>query len=174
MKHRQRIAVWGLCAVTLLGIAESASAQLQARNCPQVENQLVFVALSQSTAFRLSVTELGEGEVSIFQFPLNGSLEQAGPSPLDFVFIPEAGFDGSTDFTYRVIPPLGCPRSVQLGRVTLAAGTAPGTPVGFATPADIDVHLCGIGLFAPMAIGCGFLGALILRRKRGVRAGTLP
>ncbi len=118
----------------------------QTRNCPVVRDQLVVLEPDRPTAFQLNVFDLGDGEVGIFQFPLGGILQQTGPTPLDFVFVPNEDFNGTTEFTYRVTPPFGCPASVELGRVTLAGGTSIGTAAGLAQP------VCGIGLFTPAAM----------------------
>lgn len=153
------------CAITFAIGADFARAQFLGRNCPTVEDQLVVIDRNQPTAFRLRVRDLGDGDVSVFQFPLGGVLEQAGPTPLDFVFIPETDFNGTTTFTYRLTPPFECPRSVQLGRVTLAGGTTTGTAVGL--PAESRPLLCGVSLFGPLAITIGLIGATNrLRRKR--------
>ncbi len=140
---------------TLVVCTDQAAAQT--RNCPIVADQLVLVDQAGPTAIRLDVANLGDGDVSIFQFPLGGILQQTGPTPLDFVFVPEEDFNGTTDFTYRVTPPFGCPRSVQLGHVTIAGGTATGTAAGLAPP------VCGIGLFTPAVMLLTF--AAISRRR---------
>jgi len=145
----------------------TAAAQVEGRNCPVVEDQLVIVDPIRPTPFRLRVADLGEGQISIFQFPLRGTLQPTGPTPLDFVFVPAADFDGTTTFTFRLVPPPGCPRSVQLGRVTLAGGQAAGTATGLA-PA-MNPTLCGIGLFGPLLLAAAFttlLGTARFRRRR--------
>lgn len=139
----------------------AATARAQVRLCPQLEDQRVLVEEGRPTAFRVRVTGLGDGDISIFQFPLRGILQQAGPTPLDFVFVPAAGFNGTTEFAYRVIPPADCDQTnVLIGRVTLAGGTAPGTAVGLAPPPG----LCGIG-----PLGLALLGAGLA--ARAARAG---
>ncbi|MFQ5495330.1 MAG: hypothetical protein ACE5EX_08090 [Phycisphaerae bacterium] len=164
MQHRPTIVAMVAAAVLSTIGVDIASAQTQPRNCPTVEDQVVTINLNQPTAFRLRVREAAESTVSIFQFPLQGSLQQAGPTPLDFVFVPAPDFDGSTTFTYRVVPPVGCPRSVQLGRVTLTGGNAAGTAVGLAPPPVPTA--CGVGLAGPALLCCGLLGLGLIRRRR--------
>lgn len=111
----------GAAIIVALCITPSALGQI---NCPTQADQAVIVPQGRPVAFRLRVSDLGDGMVSIFQYPAGGILEQTGPTPLDFVFVPQLDFRGTTTFTYRLTPPSGCPRTVQLGRVTLASGNA--------------------------------------------------
>ncbi|MFQ5502602.1 MAG: hypothetical protein ACE5EQ_09940 [Phycisphaerae bacterium] len=123
----------------------------QFRRCPEVRDQLVMVEQGRPTAFRLDVSGLGDGDVGVFQFPARGILEQSGPGPLDFVFLPAADFNGTTEFTYRVIQSVDCDRDgVQFGRVTLVGGTAAGTAIGLAPPPTF----CGVGPIGLLMLGC--------------------
>ncbi|MCG8404566.1 MAG: hypothetical protein MI923_05150 [Phycisphaerales bacterium] len=167
MNHTTIVIALVFCAVAFAA-PDVATAQFQGRNCPIVEDQLVVIDRNQPTAFSLRVADLGDGDVSIFQFPLGGILEQSGATPLDFVFVPDINFNGTTSFTYRLTPPRNCPRGVQLGRVTLAGGTASGTAGGLSvdpSPGSSPL-LCGVGLFGPLTIGIGLIG-LSHRRRRG-------
>ena len=130
----------------------------QARNCPTSADQIVTVAAGHPTTFRLNVTDLGNGRITIFQYPLGGVLQQTGATPLDFVFTPQFGFNGSTEFTYRIQPPFDCPGSVQLGRVTLVGGFADSTAVGLVP--TVAPTVCGIGLFAPALLSMICMGLI--------------
>ncbi len=153
-------------AIILLDVA-AAAAQHSTRNCPDVEDQLVIVDQFQPTRFRLRVTDADDSTVGIFQFPLGGALLQPGPTSLDFVFVPAEGFSGSTLFTYRVIPPRDCPRSVRLGRVTLAGGTGEGTAPGLApTQQQSD---CGTSLVILLTPALAFYLPLRIRAARSWR-----
>ncbi|RIK68140.1 MAG: hypothetical protein DCC65_04795 [Planctomycetota bacterium] len=136
-------------------------------NCPKLSDQLVLVTTAQPVAFQLDVTDLGTGTVSVFQYPLGGILEQVGP--LEFVFVPQLDFRGTTQLTYRVTTPVGCPQASLLGRVTLAGGNAGSleeenatTAIGLVEPpkepdlfelvaVGIVSSACGLG-FAPMSV----------------------
>lgn len=151
----------GAAVISATCMTSPASGQI---NCPTQADQAVIVPHGRPVAFRLLVNDLGVGTVSIFQFPAGGILEQTGPTPLDFVFVPQLDFRGTTTFTYRLTPPFGCPRTVQLGRVTLASGnagsleeenatTASGVVDPPAEPGLIDLvaaglisNACGVGL----------------------------
>lgn len=183
----RRCAVIAAAAVAFLAAVRNASAEI---NCPKLADQLVIVPTSGPIAFQLDVFDLGDGTVNIFQYPQGGILEQTGPTPLDFVFVPQSDFRGTTTFTYRLTPPVGCPRSVQLGRVTLAGGTAGSVAEGDATtasglvepppdPTFLEVvggaligHVCGLS-FVPMTL-CTFGAMLSARwlRRRPRRPGT--
>jgi len=159
-----------LLALRLISAPANLRAQAEApdRNCPENADQVIAVTPGQPAIFRIAVHHLGDGQVSIFQYPLGGSLQQSGPTPLDFVFIPQQDFNGSTDLTYRVIPPFGCPRTVQLGRVTLVGGHADSTAVGLVP--TVPSTLCGIGSFAPL----GIVGITLFRTQRRGRRTREP
>ena len=164
-----------ICAIIL---TSTAAAQ---QNCPTQSDQAVIVPPGRPVAFRLLVSDLGQGAVSIFQYPAGGILEQTGPSPLDFIFVPQLDFRGTTVFTYRLTPPSGCPRSVVLGRVTLASGnagslaeqnetTASGVVDPPAQPGLFDLiaaglisSACGVGI-VPMGLIAGM--AMLLGKRR--------
>lgn len=138
------------------------------RNCPTFENQSVIISKGGPTAFRLNVTDLGDGTVSIFQFPLGGILQQPGPTPLDFIFVPMPDFGGTTTFTYRLTPPVGCGHGVQLGKVTLAGGVSDGTDYGLNEPPKEDpnqwlIDLCGAGL--PLLFPFTIFGMFVTRSR---------
>src|SRR4051812_38503419 len=96
----------------------------ETRNCPIGFDQLIVV-YGQPVAFQLHVENYNaQAAVSIFQYPLGGILEQDGPTPLDFVFVPTADFRGTTTFTYRLSLPDGCASPTQLKTVTFAGAPA--------------------------------------------------
>lgn len=165
----------------VLSVVLLASTAIAEVNCPSLVDQTVVVPQGRPVTFRLLVSELGDGTVSIFQYPAGGILEQSGATPLDFVFVPQIDFRGTTTFTYRLTPPVGCPRSVQLGRVTLASGNAGSlaednatTASGVVNPprepglfdlvaAGLISNACGVG-FAPFGMLTAI--ALISGRRR--------
>jgi len=134
----------------LAGSGCISSARAEDRNCPVARDQLVVVTPGQPAAFRLDVTNPDNAIASVFQYPLEGSLSQPGPTPLDFVFVPTRYFSGTTTFTYRLTPKPGCNVGTQLATVTLVGGTAGGTSDGLAI-SDPATGLCGAGLL-PMAL----------------------
>jgi hypothetical protein len=158
MGVRFRRCAVALCAAALFAVASIARAE-PARNCPAITDQFIVISKTQPTAFRLNVFNLGDSTVSIFQFPLGGILQQPGPTPLDFVFVPMPDFGGTTTFAYRLIPPPGCSIDYPIGHVTLAGGTADGTDAGLNQP-PIE-ELCGEGfpLFFPFTL-FGFFAAV--------------
>lgn len=149
-----------LCAIVLGSLILLSTARAEPPpNCPKLANQSVIISKSGPTAFQLNVTDLGRGTISIFQFPLGGILQQPGPTPLDFVFVPNPDFGGTTTFTYRLTPPVGCDRGMQMGKVTLAGGVSDGTDFGLNEPPKEDpnqwlLDLCGTGLqlLLPMTV----------------------
>jgi hypothetical protein len=158
-----------LAAAAMLA-AWSPAARGQGRNCPSVVDQLVPVTPGTAAAFRLNVVNGEAGGISVFQYPLGGVLQSAGPTALDFVFIPTAGFAGTTTFTYRLTPPSECGGGAMLGRVTLVAGPAQGTASGLAVH-DPARGLCGAGLL-PLAMSCGMIASGGCRRRRGRKRGS--
>lgn len=165
-----------LCALvalkaTLPGVPAPQSADAQTRNCPEAYDQFVGVS-GGAVAFRLHIDNPDDSRISIFQYPLGGILEQTGPTDLDYVFVPSADFRGTTTFTYRLIPPLGCTRSTQLGRVTLAGGPLPGgsidtAPSGLVPPPEAPAT-CGV-LPLPLFASAGAVGFAARRRSRRTR-----
>jgi len=131
--------------------------------CPVAEDDLVIVEADRPAEIHLPVANLGDGDVTIFQHPLGGLLHAAGPSLLDYVFIPDSDFRGSTTLVYRVTPAGECPDSFLLGTVTLAVGAG-------ATSLDlggrVSVALCGIGFASPLLAAAMLLGLSRIRRRR--------
>ena len=172
------------CAAAIWAIILTSTAAAQ-QNCPTQSDQAVIVPVGRPVAFRLLVNNLGEGGISIFQYPAGGILEQTGPSPLDFVFVPQLDFRGTTAFTYRLTPPSGCPRNVVLGRVTLAGGnagslaeqnetTASGVVDPPAQPGLFDLvaaglisSACGVGIVPMGLIAC--VAMLIGKRRMNAK-----
>lgn len=166
MKQQPMRHVFALCAALMLAQSVAMDVRAQDGICPDIQDQLVIVTESQPTAFRLDVKNLGDAKVSIFQFPLRGILEQTGPSPLDYAFVPGANFNGTTSLVYRVSPPLSCPGGEMLGRVTFAGGTAEGTAIGLVP----ETGVCGVGAIG-LAVA-GFAVAVIRRAGRRRRAAS--
>jgi len=151
MKPKRAIVAASCLSFILVNLTNISMSHAQLQRCPEIRDQLVIVEQGQPTAFRLDVRGLGDGDVGVFQFPARGILEQTGPGPLDFVFLPAADFNGTTEFTYRVIQSVDCDRAgVQLGRVTLVGGTAAGTAIGLAPPPTF----CGVGPIGLLMLGC--------------------
>lgn len=123
----------GAILLTLHAFLSGANIAEAQVNCPRQADQVVIVPHNQPVAFRILVSDLGVGTISVFQYPQGGILEQTGPTPLDFVFVPQLDFRGTTTFTYRLTPPVGCPRGTLLGHVTLAGGNAGSQAEGNAT-----------------------------------------
>lgn len=146
----------------LAGIAASPlRADDDDRNCPKVFDQFVYVQPGIVSAFRLHVQNADASQVSIFQYPLGGILEPTGPTPLDFVFVPEADFGGTTTFTYRVQTPVGCGSRSILGHVTLAGGVADGTAAEMPVPSQTG-GACGLGYLGMVS---AFFGCFVMRRS---------
>jgi len=119
--------------------AASAEAQFHEPTCPTVTNQTVSVAADRTTTIELNIENLGGGRVSIFQYPYGGDLEQSGSDPIEFIFIPDDGFSGTTTFMYRVTPESGCRKGALLGTVTLVGPTTGRQYV------KQNVKACGVG-----------------------------
>lgn len=156
----RRFVVFALFVCAAIG-SNAAQSHAQGRNCPESADQIVVVTPGQPVSFRLDVENLGDAQLSVFQYPLGGVLQQNPSSPLDFVFVPKIGFNGTTEMTYRIIPPFDCPRTVQLNRVQLVGGFTDGTAPGLVP--TLPPTLCGIGSFAPLAM------ALLLISTRAIR-----
>lgn len=160
----RRFALIALVAIGTLSSAVTAFAQ--GRNCPESHDQTIALTPGHPTTFRLDVENGESAQISIFQYPLGGVLQQTGASPLEFVFTPQYGFNGSTEFTYRIIPPYDCNRTVQLGRVQLVGGYSDSTAAGLVP--TVPHSVCGVGSFAPLALSVVMIATAggRLRRKR--------
>lgn len=172
-----RFAVIAPAAYILLASALPCAAQ--ARNCPAASDQLVVVNPGEPTVFRLAVdgfdasTSGGSTSgaiVSVFQYPLGGVLQQSGPTPLDFVFLANPDFNGTTLFTYRLTPPTGCPGGTQFGQVDLVGGFSDSTASGLVP--TVPPRLCGVTF--PLGVVASALACLIGVRARGGRRLDLP
>jgi hypothetical protein len=149
------------CAAVFMGWAASAEAQFYQPTCPTVTNQTVGVAADETTTIELDIENLGGGRVSIFQYPYGGGLEQSRSDPLEFVFIPDDGFSGTTTFMYRVTPESGCRQGAVLGTVTLIGPT---TGRQYVKP---GVKACGVG--TGMALAFTAVVCLAWRGRRRMR-----
>src|ERR1041385_5746614 len=89
----------------LFGIAICTAPEVRAdepRNCPIIRDQVINVEVGHATIFQLTIQNPEGSRVSIYQYPLGGALQQSGPTPLDFVFLPGKEFNGFSVFTYRL------------------------------------------------------------------------
>ncbi|MFH1418103.1 MAG: hypothetical protein ABII12_07470 [Planctomycetota bacterium] len=155
MKSTHAVAALLVCAAVVAALPRTAAAQ----NCPTVYDQVVVVSTGQPATFTLQGSFLEESEITVFQYPLGGIIEQTGERSTDFVFVPYEDFSGMTTFTYRVTPPSHCSENVLLGTVTLVGGTAE------RQPPPIDPGLCGLGLLPPLALTGCLIAAVPFRRR---------
>lgn len=152
------------CVVRIFGGTPQVG-EAQTIACPESTDQVVVVTPGRPSVFNLNVKNLGAGQVTVFTYPLGGTLQPTGGSPLEFVFTPQYGFNGTTEFTYRILPPFDCERAVHLGRVTLVGGYADSTVVGLVP--TLPPTICGLGTLVPLAVVSGaFLAAGMRRRRR--------
>lgn len=165
---------WGV----FLLLTSGSNAGAQTRNCPIQKDQTVTVPSGGVAHFKLDVTNADDARISIFQYPLDGILEQSTGSPLEFTFISQPEFNGSSVFTYRLDPPPGCENGTVLGKVTLVGGSALGTASGIQqevkhepTPLETFVttfiaaskaNPCGLGAVLPLTL----TGALLFVAQR--------
>ena len=160
------------------------------RNCPTITDQVVAVQGGRPSLFRLAIQNPEGSSVSIFQYPLGGTLQQDGPTPIDFTFVPGPEFRGTTTLTYRLTPPFGCTHSATLAKVTLVGGPATGTASGLEVDPATGISpqsqndntaldllsllalthggggLCGLGLFMPLAFTAATLTLIRSRWRR--------
>jgi hypothetical protein len=159
MKRGFRIVA--LCATVVMLHAGLARGQSQLPECPSADDQLVNVTAQQAAPFTVAVKNLGNGSVSIFQYPLGGTL-MVGMKTTDFVFIPDAGFTGTTTFMYRVTPEAGCKKGALLGKVTFVGPT---TSRQFGTVND-PKNICGTSTPLVVAACSLMIGVGRARRRR--------
>ncbi|HVP10138.1 MAG TPA: Ig-like domain-containing protein [Phycisphaerae bacterium] len=149
---------FALCSAVVALQAATAWGQAQAPTCPVVEDISVNVTSQEAVPFTVGVKNLGSGYVSIYQYPLGGTLVP-GKESTDFVFIPDDGFTGTATFMYRVTPESGCQRGALLGKVTFVGPTT-----GQRFGRSREPSLCGTG--TPMVIAVtGLIGARFVRRR---------
>ncbi len=74
------------------------------RNCPAIQDAAYVVDPVAPTPVFLPVTNAENATVSIFQYPTGGDVIFAGPSQLDYLFVPDNSFDGRATLRYRVTP----------------------------------------------------------------------
>jgi|GEM_PF-3214777 len=150
----------------------SAQAQFGAANCPEALDAAVAVGVGQPVLVRLPVASPDGARVSIFQPPIGGLLQPVDDDGLDYIFIADSTFTGSSELTYRVRPPFDCRENLLLGRVQLVG--APGAfavaegetaPLTF-EPRSFAPSLCGLGITAPLLLGCMLLEGRRQRRRR--------
>lgn len=156
--------ILALCAAVAAMLAWPSETHAQ-RNCPTVEDTLVYVQPNQPAAIHLPVVNADDSEVTVFQFPLGGELFPTGPTQLDYVFVPDPDFSGRTTFTLRVSPPRGCGNGTLLATVTLAGGRATET-VDLGGRIGVAPALCGLGASAVPLLACVFFACARFARRR--------
>jgi len=100
--------------------------------------------------------------VSIFQYPTGGDVVFAGPSQLDYLFVPDNSFDGHATLRYRVTPRGDCNGDTFIGSVSLVGGRV-------ATDGLPDFHrrACGIGAsHVLMMASAGAMLVFAVQRRR--------
>ena len=146
MERARRLCALVLCATAAGMQAGTAWGQAQAPSCPIVTDIVVNVTSQQAVLFTVGVVNLGAGSVSIYQYPLGGTLV-SGAESTDFVFIPDDGFTGTTTFMYRVTPESGCLRGALLWKVTFVGPTT-GQQFGRSR----EPSVCGTGVPVVVAV----------------------
>ncbi len=129
----------------------AASAMADSRECPEAVDQTVIVRANTAAEFRLNVRNDNGQAVTIFQYPEFGQLLRTGSSQLDFVFVPNTTFGGTTYASYRVSQPNQCPGSVPIGRVTFVVEGPPETVVHSGDAVVSHETLCG-SISIPIAL----------------------
>ena len=144
----------------------------ETRNCPFISDQVINVEVGHATIFQLTIQNPVGSTISIYQYPLGGALQQSGPTPLDFVFLPGKEFNGFSVFTYRIQPPFGCPEDRTLGKVSFMGGQAAGTTTGITidpntgvAPVNPLAELCGLGM-TPLFMSAGAAWMIVLCSRR--------
>ncbi len=140
-----------LCAAITPFITDTG-AVAQTRNCPTVSNQVVRMDSGRSAIFRLAATNADTSTVSVFQYPLGGILEQVGPTPLDYAFIPGPEFRGTTEFSYRLTPPYGCGDGALLGKVSFVGAPATSTAEGLDVDPETGISPINTNDLDPLAL----------------------
>ena len=166
LAYPSRRAVFAFVA-SVVAVVPTAGVFAQSRNCPESRDQVIAVTPGRPTFIQLDVSNADNAQITIFQYPLGGVLQQSGGSATEFTFLPQESFNGSTEFTYRVTPPFDCPRTVQLGRVRLIGGFSDSTAAGLVP--TVPHGVCGIGLFAPLALTALSALAVTTTRRRRMR-----
>jgi len=137
-------------------IAAARPDRALARNCPSVSDALVVVAPDGPTPFTLPVTNGENADVTVFQFPLGGQVLHVGPTAIDYVFIPDASFDGRATLRFRVSADNDCGGGTMVGAVTLAGGTihqpVPGGAGGLIGEGRCGVGVLGVTLMAQFGV----------------------
>lgn len=171
-KSLRRLSTICLFVVAISLTPATAQGQFGAANCPEALDAAVAVEVGQPMLIRLPVISPDGARVSIFQPPIGGLLQPVDDIGLDYIFIADSTFNGRSELTYRVRPPFDCPENVLLGRVQLVG--APGAiavaqdqtaPLAFA-PRSFAPAVCGLGVTAPLLLGC-----LLLESHRNRRWG---
>ena len=166
MTRRFAISSLFACAVCCF-TALRAEAQL---NCPVIADQVVNVEPGHKTLFHLTVQHAENSTISVVQYPVGGSLQPVGPTPLDFVFVPGKEFNGFSVFTYQLQAPFGCNDTRTRGMVSLMGGQAAGTTTGVTIDPPLVVTpafagplggLCGLW-FMPLFLFAGMAWLIVL------------
>ena len=137
-------------AFALVAIVTSI-ANAQNRECPIAFNQTVVVRANTAKSFRLNIQNDNSQPITIFQYPELGQLIPAGTSPLDYVFLPNSRFGGTTYASYRINQPNQCTGGVQTARVTFVVEGPPAAVVLSGDAVFTRDTLCG-SVSIPVAI----------------------
>jgi hypothetical protein len=159
MERARKVCALVLSAAVAALQAGTVRGQAQAPTCAIVEDTVVNVTSQQAVPFTVGVKNLGSGDVSIYQYPIGGTLVPTS-WPTDFVFIPDDGFTGTTTFMYRVTPESACPRGALLGKVTFVGPTT-GQPFGRVR----EPSVCGTGVPVVIAV-TGLIGAAFVKKSK--------
>lgn len=154
--------------VSIVVYAHSAVAS--AVICPSASNQTVIVQPGIATPFRLNVANLGAQTVSIFQYTSDGSIISAG-TPLDYIFLPNFGFAGTTSASFRISKPTECTGASLIATVTFVVSGPGQSSVDLSGDVGVRPIICGAD-FVPVVIPavCGFIAGRTIVRRRQNRA----
>ncbi|MFO0972833.1 MAG: hypothetical protein U1A27_05250 [Phycisphaerae bacterium] len=151
-------------AVLLPLLAAGAATAQTPTICPSVTQQAVIVHPGTATPVRLAVHNAQRSNVTIYAYPTGGQLVWAGPSQLDYIFLPDGSYAGTTYASYRVDQPAGCAGPSLQGNVQFVIEGAPQVDVGGSV--GVRPVICGAD-FIPVVIPplLAFAGLRRLRRR---------
>jgi len=139
------------------------------RNCPTLQDRAYIVDRIAPTPFQLPVFNAENADVSIYQYPIGGDIVQTGPSQLDYVFVPDASFDGRATVRFRITPKNDCDGSTNVGSIELLSGVAPVPTLGV-NPHN-HLRACGIGASHVMMLAsAGAMLVFAVQRRRPTRS----
>lgn len=154
------VTIKGRCVAAALGLLITTAASAQnaginydsdddfnlglGRNCPILQDAGFVVDPITPTPIRLPVVNAENAEVSIFQYPSGGDVVYSGPTKLDYLFVPDASFDGRATVRFRVTPRDDCNGATLIGSIELLSGLAPVPGALYGNPHN-HLRACGIG-----------------------------